>query len=213
MSSEDISNTINEFVRSAKLAIEAGFHGIEIHAAHGYLPNQFMNVTSNQRTDNYGGSIENRCRFVLEIVDKVSISIGADKVGIRISPYSYADVGQDNQLIDDTYKYLTNELNTKELAYLHLSHIGEPNDLKFKLFKELRKIYKGTLILCGDFTKETAEQAIQNNEWDLVAVRRDYIANPDLVERFKNDWPLAERNNKEWYGDGTSGYTDYKPYQ
>lgn len=213
MSSKDIANTIDEFVMAAKLAMEAGFNGVEIHAAHGYLPNQFMNVTANQRTDNYGGSIENRCRFVLEIIDKMSIAIGSDKVGIRVSPYSYADAGQDDELIDDTYRYLVNELNNKELAYLHLSHIGEPNDLKFKLFKELRKIYKGTLILCGDFTKETAEQALQNNECDLVAFGRDYIANPDLVERFKNNCPLAERNNKEWYGDGAKGYTDYPPYQ
>lgn len=213
MNADDIESTIKEFVNSSELAIKAGFDGVEIHCAHGYLPNQFINTSSNTRTDAYGGSIENRCKFVLEILKQTIDSIGSDKVGIRISPHSYAEVNEEEQLVHDTYLYLTDELNKLNLAYLHLSHMGDPTPLKFELFKDIRGIYNGTLMICGDFTKETAEQAIQNNECDLVAFGRDYIANPDLVERFKNDWPLAKRDNKEWYGDGASGYTDYPNYK
>lgn len=212
MSNEDIEAAIKEFVYSSKLAIEAGFHGVEIHCAHGYLPNQFINTTSNQRNDNYGGSIENRCRFVLTILKETCKEIGSDKVGIRISPFSYADDNEDQKLIEETYLYLTSEMNKLNLAYLHLSHMGDANPIKFELFNEIRKKYNGTLIKCGDYTRETAEEALQNNECDLIAFGRDYIANPDLSERFKNNWPLTERNNKEWYGDGARGYTDYSNY-
>jgi len=177
------------------------------------LPNQFINTASNQRNDNYGSSIENRCRFVLEIMHACSKAIGPDKVGIRISPYSYADVNESDIDIDQTYNYLVKELDKINLAFIHLSHMGEPNPKKFELFKEIRKMYNGTLILCGDLTQEKAEEALTNNECDLVAFGRDYIANPDLVERFKNNWPLAERNNDLWYGDGSEGYTDYPPHK
>lgn len=212
MTLKDINDTIDEFVYSSKLAIEAGFHGVEIHCAHGYLPNQFINESSNQRKDKYGGSIENRCRFTLDVLKATCKAIGSNKVGIRVSPFSYADTNENKELIDKTYMYLTSELNKLNLAYLHLSHMGEPTPNKFKLFKTIRTMYNGVLIKCGDFNKATANEALINNECDLVAFGRDYIANPDLVERFKNNWPLTERNNEQWYGNGKKGYTDYSFY-
>jgi N-ethylmaleimide reductase len=213
MSKDDIQRTIKEYVESSSLAIESGLNGVEIHCAHGYLPNQFINSASNQRDEEYGGSIENRCLFVLEVLKECCDVIGADRVGLRISPFSYADVNETDEVIQQTYKYLVNKLNDLGLAYLHLSHMGDPTTKKFELFNEIRKLYNGTLIKCGDYTKESAIEALENNECDLIAFGRDYIANPDLVERFKNDWPLTERDNSLWYGDGRAGYTDYPIYK
>ncbi len=213
MSTEEVKACIEEFVQSAKYSMAAGFDGVEIHCAHGYLPNQFINTASNQRTDEYGGSIENRCRFVLEIVQGMIAAIGAEKVGIRISPFSYADTKETPALVNETYQYLAQQLNSLGLVYVHLSHMGEANPAKFELWKSLRALYKGTLIICGDFTLETAQEAITQNRADLIAFGRDFIGNPDLVERFKNGWPLAERNRNGWYGMDGKGYTDYPFYQ
>lgn len=209
----EVKACIQEFITSAELSIQAGFDGVEIHCAHGYLPNQFINTASNQRTDDYGGSIANRCRFVLEIAEGMIAAIGADKVGIRISPLSYADTKEQEALVQETYQYLAEQLNELGLVYVHLSHMGEAHPTKFEIWKRIRKAYKGTLIICGDLTKETAQQALEEGRADLIAFGRDFIANPDLVERFQNGWPLAERNREEWYGDGAKGYTDYPFYQ
>ena len=213
MTKSDISKTIKEYVDAAKLSIQAGFDGVEIHCAHGYLPNQFINTASNQRSDEYGGSIENRCRFVLEVAEQMVDAIGANKVGIRISPFSYADTQEDPELVKETYPYLCEQLNKLGLVYLHLSHMGEALPIKFNLWKELRKAFKNTLIICGDFTQESAEKALAEKEADLIAFGRDFIANPDLAERFQNGWPLAERNREEWYKQGALGYTDYPFYK
>lgn len=208
----EIQATIDEYIHSAELAIQAGFDGVEIHCAHGYLPNQFINTETNTRTDTYGGSIKNRCRFVLEIAEKMCASIGTDKVSIRISPFSYADMHENGEDLNKLYSYLAAELQKLNLVYLHLSHMGDADPRKFALWKKLRKTFTNTLILCGDFTKETAQKKITSGEADLVAFGRDYIANPDLVERFENNWPLEERNREFWYGNGHEGYTDYLPY-
>ena len=213
MTVAEINTAIHEFVTCSKLAIEAGFDGIEIHGAHGYLPNQFINPGSNIRKDDYGGNRMNRLRFLLEVIDACIDAIGAKKVGLRISPFSYADVNEDPNELRETYQELVSQLNKKQLAYLHLSHMGEPLQEKFDLWKCIRKAYNGTLMLCGDFTKETAEKAIQNNEADLIAFGRDFIANPDFVERLKNNWTLAERDRTHWYSIGEKGYTDYKNYK
>jgi N-ethylmaleimide reductase len=207
-----INACINEFVNCAKLSVDAGFDGIELHCAHGYLPNQFINDTSNQRSDNYGGSIENRCRFILEIIEKSIAAIGADKVGIRISPFSYADEDMDEKIIVDTYIYLTKQLDKLNIAYIHLSHMGEQFDTKLKLWKTIRALFSNTIIICGDLTKESATEYLNDGLADLVAFGRDFIANPDLVERLKNNWDLAERNNEFWYGLDHKGYTDYPFY-
>lgn len=212
MTSAEIQTAIKEFANCAKLSIEAGFDGIEIHSAHGYLPNQFLNQSSNKREDEYGGSQENRMRFLLDVIDACSKEIGSEKVGLRISPFSYADSQEDETELIALYSLLVQRLNGMNLSYLHLSHMGEAAPVKFKLWKKLRSIYSGNLMLCGDFTKETAEQALQNGDADLIAFGRDFIANPDLVDRFKNDWPLAERDRTHWYTLGPKGLIDFPNY-
>lgn len=212
MSDADITTAINEYRTCAEMAIQAGFDGIEVHGAHGYLPNQFLLPSRNRRSDNYGGTRENRLRFMNEVLRNCIDAVGSDKVGLRISPFSYADVDDEESELVETYLQLVNDLNELNLAYLHLSHMGDPVGVKFELWRRIRKDYQGTLILCGDFTKETAEQSLKENRADLIAFGRDFIANPDLVERFKNKWTLAERDNRLWYGDGAEGYTDYPFY-
>jgi N-ethylmaleimide reductase len=209
MTLKEITTTIDAFTNCCQLAIEAGFDGVEIHGAHGYLPNQFMNQSSNTRTDQYGGTIKNRIRFLLEVLKNACQAIGSDRVGLRISPFSYADTKEDPAELNRLYKKLIAELNPYNLSYLHLSHMGEAYPEKFDLWKELRFSYKGTIMLCGDFTKETAEIALQQKEADLIAFGRDFIANPDLVERFQNNWPLANRDRTNWYTIGEKGLTDY----
>jgi N-ethylmaleimide reductase len=213
MSTEDIKTSIAEFVMCSKMAVEAGFDGVEIHSAHGYLPNQFLNESSNTRNDEYGGSIKNRIRFLLEVVKSSCQMIGSHKVGLRISPFSYADTKEGPEILFNLYNELIKELNQLNLAYLHLSHMGEPDPKKFKLWKELRSNYFGTLMLCGDFTKSTAQDALYADEADLIAFGRDFIANPDLVDRFKNDWPLAPQDRTNWYTIGEKGLTDFPVYK
>lgn len=213
MSTEEVESTIQEFVQSAKMCVEAGFDGVEIHSAHGYLPNQFLNTATNKRTDKYGGSIENRCRFVLEVATQMMEAIGPDKVGIRISPYSYADTEENPETLEATYLYLVEELNKRNIVYIHLSHMGEADERKFRLWEKIREIHQSTLILCGDFTKEDAIKSLNEDQADLIAFGRDYIGNPDLVERFKYDYPLTERNRETWYTQNEVGYTDYSFYQ
>ena len=213
MTIAEIKTSVEEFANCCKLAIEAGFDGVELHSAHGYLPNQFLNEASNTRTDEYGGSIENRMRFLLEVIKSSCQAIGSDKVALRVSPFSYADTKEKPTELFSIYNALINELNQLDLAYLHLSHMGDPDPEKFKLWKELRANYNGTVMLCGDFTKEKAEEALQNDAADLIAFGRDFIANPDLVERFKNDWPLADQDRTNWYTLGEKGLTDFPVYK
>lgn len=213
MSLEDIDIAVKEFSTCAQLAIKAGFDGVEIHGAHGYLPNQFMNESSNKRDDLYGGSRSNRLRFLNRIVDASINAIGGKKVGLRVSPFSYADIAENPIELRQLYLELVSDLNSKDLAYLHLSHMGEHRTEKFTLWKEIRELYNGVLMLCGDFTKEKAEEAIQRREADLISFGRDFIANPDLVERFKNNWKLMERDKEYWYTSGSRGYTDYDKHQ
>ncbi len=212
MTFPEVQNTINEFVACSKLAIEAGFDGVEIHSAHGYLPNQFLNKSSNQRTDNYGGNLDNRMRFLLEIIEGCTEAIGSDKVGVRISPFSFADAQEDQDEMIALYTSLVQKLNAFDLSYLHISHMGDALPVKFELWKSLRNIYKGTMMLCGDFTKDSAEQALQNGDADLIAFGRDFIANPDLVDRMKNNWPLAERDRTFWYTQDAKGLIDFPNY-
>ena len=209
MTVAEVRTAVNEFEKCAKLAMEAGFDGIEIHSAHGYLPNQFLNESSNKRTDEYGGNRENRMRFLLEVLEVCAKSIGSKKVGLRISPFSYADVNEDPDELIALYSILAEKLSEMNLSYLHLSHMGDPIPVKFEFWKKLRRIYTGNLMLCGDFTKETAEQALQNGDADLIAFGRDFIANPDFVDRLKNDWSLAERDRTNWYTLGPKGLIDF----
>ena len=212
MTEQDILHAKTEYVAAAENALFAGFDGVELHGANGYLLEEFLSPVSNIRTDQYGGSIENRCRFVLDVVAAVAQAIGKEKTGIRLSPYGVASDMPHYPEIHETYDYLTKELNKLDISYIHLvdhSAMGAPTVPK-EIKKLIRHNFKNTLILCGGYDKESAEAAIESGLTDLVAFGRPFINNPDLVERFKNDWPLSEDLKTDlFYSADEKGYTDY----
>ena len=211
MSQGDIDQAQNEFVQAAKNAIEAGFDGIEIHSANGYLPDQFINTASNKRSDKYGGSIENRCRFVLEVAQKVSAAIGAEKTGIRISPCGAFNDMEAFEDLEETYEYLARELGQLKLAYIHIvemTSLGGP-EVPLALKLKIRNAFGGPIIRNGGLDKEKAEAVLQNDEAELVAFGRPLLANPDLVYRMKNNLSLQDPDPNTFYTPGAKGYTDY----
>ncbi len=215
MTGEDINRAKQEYVIAALNAIEAGFDGVELHGANGYLLEQFLSPVSNTRTDMYGGSIENRCRFVLDVVEETCRAIGKEKVGIRLSPYGVASDMPHYPGISDTYNYLAEQLNRLGILYIHLvdhSALGAP-EVPTAIKADIRKKFHGTIIHCGGYTKERAEQELQNGEANLIAFGRPFINNPDLVERFAHGLPLAkELDMKTFYTPDEKGYTDYPMY-
>jgi len=216
MTPEDLVTTKTEFVSAAKNAIEAGFDGVELHSANGYLLEQFLSPISNIRTDNYGGSIENRCRFVLEVATAVAQAIGKDKTAIRLSPYGVASDMPHYPEIDATYNYLSEQLNKLDIAYIHVvdhSAMGAP-EVPVELKKLIRSNFKNTIIVSGGYEKERAETDIQSGLGDLVAFGRPFINNPDLVERMRNNWPLSATLQMDlFYSADERGYTDYPSYK
>jgi len=215
MTAEELIQTKNEFVAAARNAVEAGFDGVELHSANGYLLEQFLSPVSNIRTDNYGGSIENRCRFVLEVVVAVVDAIGKDQTAIRLSPYGVASDMPHYPEIDATYTYLAEQLNNAGIVYIHLvdhSAMGAP-PVPVELKKKIRDTFKNTIILSGGYDKERAEADIESRLGDLVAFGRPFINNPDLVERFKNNQALsADLKMDLFYSFDEKGYTDYPVY-
>ncbi|MEN1956057.1 alkene reductase [Luteimonas changyuni] len=216
LAADELAGITADFVAAARNAIEAGFDGVEIHGANGYLFEQFINGGLNVRDDRYGGAdIANRLRFVLETVDAVAAAIGSHRVGIRLSPF--------NRVFDmpafdgeaDTALALARELATRDLAYVHLSNRGAIIDNAGEGFlRDFREACAGTtLILAGNYTREGAQSDLAAGLADLVAFGRPFIANPDLVERLRNDWPLADGDNDTFYGGGAAGYTDYPAYR
>jgi N-ethylmaleimide reductase len=209
---DDILHAKTEFVDAALNALDAGFDGVELHAANGYLLEQFLSPFSNTRKDNYGGSFQKRCRFVIEVANAVADAIGKGKTGIRLSPFGVASDMPHYPEIEATYQYLTEQLNSLNIAYIHLvdhSAMGSPV-VPVEIKKSIRKIFKNTLILSGGYDKESAEADIQSGLADLVALGRPFINNPDLVARFKNNWPLAKDLIMDlFYTADEKGYTDY----
>jgi N-ethylmaleimide reductase len=212
MNDDDLLLTLTEYAAAAKHAMDAGFDGVELHGANGYLLEQFISPVSNIRTDKYGGSIENRCRFVLEVVAAVSETIGKEKTGIRLSPYG---VGGDMSYypeIDETYTYLAEELNKLGIAYLHIvdhSSMGAP-EVPLEIKKIIRTRFKNMLILAGGYDLERAEEDVESGFADLIAFGRPFINNPDLVSRLKNGYPLSTDLKMDlFYTPGEKGYTDY----
>lgn len=209
---EEIEYTKAEYVTAAKNAIEAGFDGVELHAANGYLLEQFLSPISNIRTDEYGGAIDRRCRFVLEVVEGVVAAIGKDKTGIRLSPYGVASDMPHYDDIDIEYEYLTSALNKLDIAYIHLvdhSSMGA-TAVPLEIKKKIRADFKNTLILCGGFDKKAAEDTIASGLCDLIAFGRPFINNPDLVDRLKKDEALSQDLKMDlFYTSGAEGYTDY----
>lgn len=214
MSKDDIKNVINEFASAAANAVEAGFDGVEIHSSNGYLLHQFFAPCSNVRTDEYGGSIENRCRIMFELLDQMKRHIPINRIGLRLNPssHNYHGLTIDKETIP-TFDYLINKLNDYKIAYLHLSEpftdvLDVPNAEPF-IANRYRKIYKGTLIINKGFTAESGNSIIKNGGADLVAYGVPFIGNPDLVYRMKNNLPLTVADKKKYYTTGPSGYTDY----
>ncbi|MFV8342991.1 alkene reductase [Flavobacterium sp. XS2P39] len=212
MTSQDILHARTEYISAAENALFAGFDGVELHSANGYLLEEFLSPISNIRTDHYGGSIENRCRFVIEVAKSVAQAIGKEKTGIRLSPYGVASDMPHYPEIDATYDHLSKELNKLDIAYIHIvdhTAMGAPA-VPLEIKKLIRHNFKNTLILGGGFDKESAEAAIKSGLTDLVAFGRPFISNPDLVEKFENNWPLSEDLNMDlFYTADEKGYTDY----
>lgn len=211
MTAEDIAIAIEEYVQASKNAIEAGFDGVELHGANGYLIEQFLNTASNKRTDNYGGSAENRNRFALEVAQKVVAAIGADKTAIRISPYGVFNDIEIFEGIEEQYLQLVTELGKLKLAYVHVvdhSSQGAP-EVPQALKTKIKDAFGGTFIFSGGLDKATAEAVLQDGRGDLVAFGRPFLANPDLVERLQNDIELAQPDFTKLYTPGEEGFTDY----
>ena len=211
MSADDITSTRDEFVHSAQCAIDAGFDGVELHAANGYILDQFLNTASNHRSDVYGGRIENRARFVLEVAEAVAARIGADRVGIRVAPYgAFNDMVADEET-DALFTYLTGSLSKLGLVYLHVvdhSSMGAP-EVKASLKADLRTRFKGTYILSGGYDRGRAEADLVENRGDLVSFARPFIANPKLPALLESGGELAQADFATFYTPGAQGYTDY----
>jgi N-ethylmaleimide reductase len=211
MTSADIARATEEFVAAAKLAVEAGFDGVELHAANGYLLEQFLNANVNTRTDAYGGSAENRNRLVLEVARAVVAAIGKERVGIRLSPYGVFNSTGPYEGLDAQYLALVAALSDLGLAYLHVldhSAMGAPA-VPQEIKQKLRDAFKGTFILAGGFDAASADQALHAGQADLIAIGRPFISNPDLVERYRKGAELAAPDMATFYTPGAKGYTDY----
>jgi N-ethylmaleimide reductase len=208
MTLADISSTISEYVEAAKSAVKAGFDGVEIHAANGYLPMQFLNPGSNRRSDTYGGGAHGRNRFVLELAEKISAAIGGDKTGIRLSPSNPFNEMAVYEGVDQQYLALVEGLQKSGLAYLHFVGfmgyaIGE------SLLKNIRSTFSGAIILNGGYTAEKAEAALEEGKADLISFGVPFIGNPDFVERIAKGSDLAVPDQATFYSPGDKGYTDY----
>ncbi|MEM9510482.1 MAG: alkene reductase [Cyanobacteria bacterium P01_E01_bin.35] len=217
LETSEIKEIIAQFSSSAANAQQAGFDGVELHGAFGYLIDQFLQDGSNQRQDQYGGSVENRARFLLEVVAAVTEVWGSDRVGIKLSPSNtfYGISDSDPEAI---FSHVIKALNEYDLAYIHLM---EPNEIDLStrevinpVLPVFRPLYHGNIITNGGYDKESGNQAIAAGTTELVSYGKPYIANPDLVNRFKQDAPIEQPNPKTFYGRGDKedapiGYTDY----
>ncbi|KAK4483919.1 hypothetical protein RD792_011128 [Penstemon davidsonii] len=209
----EIPQVVNDFKLAARNAIEAGFDGVEIHGAHGYLIDQFFKDQVNDRIDQYGGSLENRCRFALEITEAITTEIGAYRVGMRLSPFAnYMECGDSNPKALGLY--MAEALNKYELLYCHMVEprmrtLVEKSDCQHSLVP-IRKAFKGTFIVAGGYDREDGNKAVAENRADLVAYGRHFLANPDLPKRFEINAPLNKYNRETFYlSDPVVGYTDY----
>lgn len=211
MTEKDIQQAIYEYKNAAENAIKAGFDGVELHGANGYLIDQFINTASNKRTDNYGGSKENRARFAIEVAKAVSDAIGAEKTGIRFSPYGVFNDQEIFEGIEDTFEYLASEMGKLGLLYIHIvdhSAMGAP-EVPSSVKNKMKQVFGGTIIACGGFDGDKGEAALKSGEGDLAAFGRPYISNPDLVYRMQNNIEFAAPDMDTFYTPGEKGYTDY----
>lgn len=209
MTTAEIREAVQEYVKSAELAIQAGFDGVEIHGANGYLVEQFLNPKPNQRTDEYGGSAENRMRFALEVAEGMAKKIGGERVGIRLSPYGvFNDTGA-FEGVDQFYGDLAKKLSNIGLVYIHVvdhSSMGAPT-VSPEVKELIRKNFQGKYILSGGYDVKRAEKDLEEKKGDLVAVGRPFISNPNLVELWKEDKAMKESDPSTYYTPGPLGYT------
>ncbi|CDP10748.1 unnamed protein product [Coffea canephora] len=213
LKTEEIPGIVNDFRLAAINAIEAGFDGVEIHGAHGFLIDQFLKDQINDRTDEYGGSLENRCRFALEIVEAVSDAIGSHRVGLRLSPFAnYYEAGDSNPKALGLY--IAEALNKPKILYCHMVEprmktLGEKSESADSLMP-MRKAFNGTFIAAGGYNREDGDRAVAENQADLVAYGRLFLANPDLPKRFELNASLNKYHRDTFYtSDPVVGYTDY----
>ncbi|CAH1386006.1 alkene reductase [Candidatus Nitrotoga sp. M5] len=213
---DEIPYIVRQYVRASKNALISGFDGVEIHSANGYLLDQFINSHTNRRNDEYGGSVANRARLLLEIVEAVIEIWGADRVGVRLSPLgTFNDISDDDP--ETTFGYIAEKLNNYQIAYLHLVNPATaaleknaaPDPAALRILKLMRKKFCGTLILAGGFNYDTAETWLQQGKADLIAFGRKFLANPDLPERFRTHAHLNAADQSTFYGGCAKGYTDY----
>jgi len=213
---EEIPKIVEDYRAAAARAKAAGFDGVEVHSANGYLIDQFLQSKTNHRTDRYGGSLENRYRFLDEIVKAITTVWSSNRIGVHIAPNgSFNGMGSPDYR--ETFLYVASNLDRYDLAYLHVVDglafgfhgLGEPMTLA-----EFREVFKGPLMGNAGYTQESAEAAIQNGHADLISFGRPFISNPDLVERFANGWPLnPPAEMKVWYSFDATGYTDFPRYK
>jgi len=208
MTESDIKDTIGEYVQAAKNGVAAGFDGIELHAANGYLLEQWLRPNTNLRTDRYGGSIEGRARFVLEALDAMIAAVGPDKLAIRISPFGVFNNMPVYPEMEADYAYLARQLNERRILYIHLVDMGAvpvPESMK-AILRSMRNV---ALILSGGYTAERAQSDLAGDKGDLIAVAKQVLANPDLLKRWQTNAPLNTPDTGTFYTPGPKGYTDY----
>jgi len=211
MTEADIESTIEEYAHSSHCAIEAGFDGVELHGANGYLIDQFLNPASNQRTDRWGGSVENRIRFAVEVARRVAGRIGKDRTGIRLSPFGAFNGMTSDGTTAQVFESVATELSKLGIVYVHLvdhSPMGAP-PVPASIKQKVRELFKGALILSGGYDRDRAESDLREKRADLVAFGRPFLANPRLVTRLEQRLPLAKPDFKTFYTPGEKGYTDY----
>jgi len=213
---EEMPYIVGQYERAARNAQDADFDGVEIHAANGYLLDEFIETGTNRRTDAYGGPVENRTRLLFEIVEALTRIWGPDRVGVRLSPMGkMSDIHDDNP--EATFGYIAERLSDYGLAYLHIVNPAmeqmqngqEPDPRALEMVKLIRKKYKGTLIMAGGFQADSAARWLREGWADLIAFGRKFIANPDLPERIRVGAPLNVDDPTTYYGGGEKGYTDY----
>ncbi len=211
---DEIKQTIQDFKYAASNAMKAGFDGVEIHSSNGYLFHQFFTKCSNKRTDEYGGSIENRSRFLFEVIDGIKEVMPENRIGARLNPswHGMSGITIDEETIP-TFEYIVEKLNKYDLTYLHLSEpFTDVSNVPFaisNIAEHFRQIYKGNLMINNEFNKEKGNQVIQKGSTDLVAFGKLFISNPDLPKRFELNADIAPWNEGTFYTPGKKGYTDY----
>jgi len=213
MTQQEIKQVVAEYRQAAINALEAGFDGIELHAANGYLINQFIDSEANNRTDEYGGSLENRLRFLAEVVEAMCDAIGADRVGVRLAPLTTLNGTVDANPVE-TYTAAAALLNKLNIVYLHIAEVDwdDAPDTPLSFKHALREAYQGVLIYAGRYNAEKAQQAIADGLADMIGFGRPFVSNPDLPDRLRHGYPLAEHDPATLFGGAEKGLTDYPTY-